>query len=201
MQPGSWNMALAMASAGLPFLVDGYVNYGYMETDTYNRLNEQLKICYPKPSKGDPIVPPCISINEMEMECHPNGTDKLDFLRHAQCVCEGSFFQDWFGCQNCLYAHGLRSERDLNYWSNVAEVVSTELCTGTPTADFPVLFNSVIKDPSRVPYPTTGATDSSDYWPSLTAVSLYYTPTVTQGPASITVPLPTPTHRSYGYSR
>ena len=148
--------------------------------------NEQLRMCYPKHSPDDAVAPPCESINDIELGCKANGTLPLNYVAHAQCMCNGSFFEDWSGCQQCLWAHGLRSGRDLNYWHGVARVVSTMLCGARPTADFKGLFAEVQSDAGLAPYPTVGGTESRDHFPSQTAVSLYYEPTMSQGPGDIT---------------
>lgn len=100
-------------------------------------------------------------------------------------MCGGSFFIEWPLCQNCLFVHGLRSERDVDRYLNVLASVSSVLCEteATPTAIFRDIFQSVDYE---VPVPTTGATGKSDQAVSKTDVSYYMTTTVSQGPGKIT---------------
>ncbi|KAK8088111.1 collagen-like protein mcl1 protein [Apiospora hydei] len=126
---------------------------------------------------------PCISIDSIAKACQPSGTSPLALEAHAQCMCGGSYFSDYLGCQRCLVLHGARSERDDAYWASVLAVASSALCTGTPTASFPKIFESA---GASVVGPTTGGTASSDAKSGETAVSLYYTAKGSQGPGSIT---------------
>lgn len=61
--------------------------------------------------------------------------------------------------------------------------MSNILCTGTPTADFAVIFSNVADTAAPT---ATGATVLSDKFPSQSAVSLYYTAVGSQGPGAIT---------------
>ena len=144
--------------------------------------------CYPNANiKGlQGPIPPCISIASIEEACQPNGTSSIDLEAHAQCMCHGSYFSDYVACQNCLYVHGLRSQRDNAYWDEVISAASHALCSGTPTAVFKSIFASVQTNTVLAPFVTTGNTQSSDQYPGNTAVSLYYTGTVSQGPGVIT---------------
>ena len=99
-------------------------------------------------------------------------------------MCRGSFFAEWPYCLRCLYMHGLRSERDVEYYGSVLATASSALCgTPTPTAQFAADFSGAR---TAVPYPPTGATASSDAAVGQTAVSLYFTATGPQGPGQIT---------------
>ncbi len=99
-------------------------------------------------------------------------------------MCRGSFFDEWPYCLQCLFFHGLRSERDVAHYRSVITTASAALCdVPTPTAHFAEIFTSA-RD--TVPVPTTGATVSSDQAPGQTAVSLYFTATRHQGPGQIT---------------
>lgn len=99
-------------------------------------------------------------------------------------MCAGSFFAEWPYCLQCLFFHGLRSQRDVFFYKGAIATASSALCeVPTPTAEFKSIFESV---QGIVPVPTIGETISSDQAVSLTAVSLYYTATVSQGPGRIT---------------
>lgn len=121
---------------------------------------------------------------------YPSGTKHRGLGRgdywieaHSECMCGGSYFSDYLGCQQCLQLHGARSERDNAHWASVLAVASSALCTGTPTASFPKIFESA---GAAVFGPTTGATVSSDAKSGETAVSLYFTAKGAQGPGPIT---------------
>jgi len=143
-------------------------------------------VCSPNISvSADAVTPPCISITNIQVQCASNGTQAIDYLAHAQCMCSppSSFFSDWQGCQNCLFVHGARSQQDLNKFSTIISSASSALCTGTPTAEFSAIFSSVA---DKVIPATTGATILSDQFPSQSVVSLYYKVTGTQGSGAIT---------------
>ncbi|KAF4836979.1 hypothetical protein CGCTS75_v001300 [Colletotrichum tropicale] len=128
-------------------------------------------------------LPPCVQIENIEVACKPNGTDAVYYEAHAQCMCGGSFFAEKLACERCLYVHGLRSERDLAYYSGILSSASNALCTGTPTAVFASVYSSIQQAATPV---TTGGTATSDRAVSNTAISLYYTASGPQGPGSIT---------------
>ena len=99
-------------------------------------------------------------------------------------MCGGSFFAEWPFCQNCLFVHGLRSERDVKRYVEVLSSASSELCgAATPTAIFRDIFSTL---DYAVPQPTDGATVSSDKAVSKTDISYYMTTTIAQGPGKIT---------------
>ncbi|KXJ90851.1 hypothetical protein Micbo1qcDRAFT_163505 [Microdochium bolleyi] len=134
------------------------------------------------------VVPPCIAIETIEGLCKPNGTSPLALEAHAQCMCKGSFFSQWKGCQACQVFHGARSERDVAHFDLALGLASTALCGAgagaKPTAAFQSLFESA---DYAAPSPSTGATTSKDAKPSDPAVSLYFTPTGSSwGPGAIT---------------
>ncbi|KAF9882026.1 collagen-like protein mcl1 [Colletotrichum karsti] len=128
-------------------------------------------------------LPPCVQIENIEVACAPNGTQSIYYEAHAQCMCGGSFFAEKLACERCLNVHGLRSERDLAYYSGILASASNALCTGTPTADFASIYSSIAIAATPV---TTGGTATSDRAVSNTAISLYYTASGPQGPGSIT---------------
>lgn len=140
---------------------------------------------------ADAVIPPCIEVTSIEEACAPNGTSDVYYAAHAECMCGGSYFDDWAGCQACLFYHGGRTERDEAFYLSVVSVASSSLCgflsaTGdasAPTTDFAAIFSAVA---ATLAQPTTGATVSSDQAPSSTAVSLYFTLSESQGPGAIT---------------
>lgn len=97
-------------------------------------------------------------------------------------MCGGSFFQDWLGCLDCDYVHGGRSEQIVSAFNTIITSASNALCTGTPTADFAQLFSSA----SDGVAPSGTNTGMTDLYPSQTAISLYYTPSRSQGVGAIT---------------
>ncbi|PNY26242.1 Uncharacterized protein TCAP_03825 [Tolypocladium capitatum] len=145
---------------------------------------DKAKVCYPAIKSG--VAAPCVEIINIESACHSNGTDSADYEAHAQCMCNGSFFSDWRGCQRCLLVHGLRSERDNVYWDRVLSVASNALCTGMPTAEFWSVFASAASNTVDAPFVTIGDTKSFDGFPGQTDVSIYYTASGTQGPGAVT---------------
>lgn len=99
-------------------------------------------------------------------------------------MCTGSFFFEWPFCLQCLFLHGLRSERDVSHYRAVLGAASTALCdVATPTAEFKSIFLSAQHEAAE---PTEGATVSSDAAQGVTDVSLYFTATAPQGPGRIT---------------
>ncbi|SPN97428.1 uncharacterized protein DNG_00942 [Cephalotrichum gorgonifer] len=144
---------------------------------------DPVEICNPRiPAPGVPM-PPCANIEYIETMCWPNGTTPIHYDAHAQCMCKGSFFPEWIGCQTCLFVHGLRSQRERDFFRGVMAAASEKLCTGTPTAPFRSLFSEVEATAARV---TAGETQSVDLYPGNSDVGLYYTPSGPQGLGSVT---------------
>jgi hypothetical protein len=137
-------------------------------------------VCFPNTT--EPIIPPCQEIINIQSACLPNGTAPLDLLAHAECMCGGSFFEDWVGCLNCDYVHGGRSPQIVSAFNTIITSASNLLCTGTPTAPFASIFSSL----SDVVAPSGTDTATTDLYPSQTAISLYYTPSGKQGVGAIT---------------
>ncbi|KAK0719557.1 hypothetical protein B0H67DRAFT_486440 [Lasiosphaeris hirsuta] len=157
---------------------------GYDFKSLASILDYEDQVCHPVTEHASDTVPPCLEIVTIETMCTPNGTTPLDLKAHQDCMCRGSFFDEWPFCLQCLFLHGLRSQRDVAYYKSVLATASRALCSApAPTAEFAGIFGSA---QAAVPYPTTGATVSSDAAPSSTAVSLYFTATRGQGPGQIT---------------
>jgi len=59
------------------------------------------EVCFPNSTNP---IPPCQEIINIQSAC-PSGntTDTLGLEAHAQCICGGSFFEDWIGCLDCDY--------------------------------------------------------------------------------------------------
>ncbi|KAK6595453.1 hypothetical protein H4I96_09772 [Botrytis cinerea] len=138
-------------------------------------------VCSPNITSG--TIPPCIEVITIQSACTPNGTTPLDYLAHAQCMCNGGFFGNWLGCLNCDYVHGGRSPAVVSAFNTIITSASNQLCTGTPTASFAAIFNS-LGGGGDVAEGT--ATQLTDLYPSETAVSLYYTASGNQGVGAIT---------------
>ncbi|KAI6376528.1 hypothetical protein MCOR25_002740 [Pyricularia grisea] len=139
-------------------------------------------VCFPE-GLSNP-EPPCISIANIDYKCTPNGTEPLALEAHKQCMCGGSYFSDWAGCEACLRAAGARSERDNARYASVMASVSSALCgSGTASKSYQELFSSIDE---AVPPVTTGATASSDRLSSSTQVSNYFTLSGSQGAGTIT---------------
>lgn len=128
-------------------------------------------------------APPCQAIINIESACQPNGTEPLDYLAHAECMCNGGFFPNWLGCLDCYYVHGNRSSGNVAAFNTILSSASNALCTGTPTARFADIFANI----SNSNGPQDGSVTSlKDQFPSQTAVSLYYTASGPQGVGAIT---------------
>jgi hypothetical protein len=133
----------------------------------------------------DVTIPPCISIKSIQQQCRPNGTQPLDYVAHAECLCNSpsTFFSDWLGCRDCILVHGGMTQRGHDTYAHILSAASSALCSGTPTAKFEDIFATL--EPKASPV-VTGSTVFSDQFPSSTAVSLYYTTSGVQGPGAIT---------------
>ncbi|KAK3328329.1 hypothetical protein B0T19DRAFT_187493 [Cercophora scortea] len=146
--------------------------------------NYEDVVCKPVTGGSESSVPPCLNIEVIEQICNPNGTHPLALKAHQECMCGGTYFSEWPFCLQCLYIHGLRSERDVAFYKSVLATASSAFCdVPTPTAKFANVFSSAQES---VPSPTTGATVTSDQAPSQSAVSLYFTATGSRGPGQIT---------------
>ena len=156
------------------------------QLDALNLLRRATpeEVCQPPVEEGE-VIPPCTSIETIEIACLPNGTSSIFLEAHAQCMCGGSFFADWVGCRSCLVAHGFLAERGAAKFKSALAVVSSHMCSDSaPTAPFQSLFESAA---AAQPEPTTGATTTqSDPLSGSTDVSLYYTAPDSQGPGPIT---------------
>lgn len=130
-------------------------------------------------------IPPCISVKNIQQKCEPNGTQPQDLAAHAQCLCNkpSSFFVDWLGCSNCMYAHGGITGGEMIAYDRILMWASSSLCSGLKTAKFDDIFSSL--EPQMKTY-ATDDTGISDSFPSSTAASLYYTADSVQGPGVIT---------------
>jgi len=170
-------------------------------------IDYEDEVCHPVVQMSE-TVPPCLNLITIETVCTANGTSPLALKAHQQCkcpcthrshrapdismltmgrstgMCNGSFFSEWPFCLQCLFIHGLRSERDVAFYKSILSTVSSSLCSApTPTAEFASIFSSI---QAAAPFPTTGDTVSSDRAVGQTAVSLYFTATTHQGPGRIT---------------
>lgn len=155
---------------------------GSSSSDGDDRPQHEV-VCHPDFDFESDVIPPCISIELIEAQCQPNGTQPIHLDAHAQCMCGGSFFVEKLACERCLNINGLRSERDYAHASDILSVASEALCTGTPSAAFADIFSSAQE---AQPEPTTGATVTTDRNGGETEVSRYYTPTGEQGAGDIT---------------
>lgn len=147
--------------------------------------NYEDEVCHPAVKESSDIIPPCISVESIEAMCAPKKPEPIYYAASQQCMCKGSYFSDWPGCQSCLFEHGLRSERDMLQYNSILSAASSAFCdpNTTPTAAFAKYWTSASY---TVPVPTTGATGKSDRAPGETAVSLYYTASGSQGPGTVT---------------
>jgi hypothetical protein len=136
--------------------------------------DERIEECFP----DDPTAP-CVSIENIEAICMQRGISLED---HQRCMCEGSFFEDWLGCRQCLRVNGALGEVEVEYWSSVMSGASTAMCDGesAPTTYWQDYFGSAIvtaEPPTEYSQGLGKTTLVTE-----TDVSLYYTAPDSQGP-------------------
>ena len=138
---------------------------------------QDLGACFPQQDALQHLVPPCVELEVLERECEPrnNNPGSTDIIWHADCMCNGPFFEKWRGCQNCLHVHGFHDENDRDFWDLVLGRASYSLCVATPTAPFRDIFWSAHEFYDG-PFPTAGNTELVDRFPGDAAVTNYYTP-------------------------
>ena len=131
----------------------------------------EKRVCHPSVAPGIPL-PPCVSVDNQQYSCAPS-SNTPSYLKAAQsCICNSSFFQEWVGCRNCLYYHGILNKDWYNAWKAQITSVSLVYCYGTPTAYFPDVFKSMTYAMPSVNTAPTGYVDQAS---ENTAISLYYT--------------------------
>ncbi len=218
-----WGMALLLTTASLlsavhaspwpaPSPVPAPAPAGVVVADGPTTTSYADEMCRPPTVHPSDPLPPCVDIENIETLCYPNGTAPLYYAAHAQCMCHGSFFREWFACRRCLSRHGQLSEPEYDFFEDVANAASTSLCgflstpaATTPTAIFRDLFTSA-QATMKPPAPPSSVTPSapsdtavaggsgapadngsrSDAFAGNTEVGIYYTASGPQGPGSIT---------------
>ncbi|KAK3685787.1 hypothetical protein B0T22DRAFT_356163, partial [Podospora appendiculata] len=177
-------LLLSLAAAGASALAYPDAAASTLSTPFFAERDYDDVVCKPVTGGSESSVPPCLNIEVIEQKCSPNGSYPLALKAHQECMCGGTYFSEWPFCLQCLYIHGLRSERDVAFYKSVLSTASTAFCdVPTPTAKFASVFSSAQES---VPSPTTGATVTSDQAVSQSAVSLYFTATGSRGPGKIT---------------
>lgn len=171
--------------------------------------NYLTEVCLPTNASGSPdLNAPCAAVQLITAECVygaaglqqiAGGTDPessyrfegdastLDNSTQRTCVCESQFYNQLVGCNDCYKAHGAPPSGINGYLSeDFLHSASSSYCavTNTPTAGFAdVLYayatgsyaSSIVAAAS-----TASSTSSfSDRLGNRTAVSLYFTPSVT----------------------
>ncbi|KAL2202750.1 hypothetical protein CC79DRAFT_1325575 [Sarocladium strictum] len=136
--------------------------------------DERIDECFP----DDPTAP-CVAIANIESICMQRGISTED---HQRCMCDGSYFQDWAGCQQCLRVNGALGEVEVDYWSGVMSDASTALCDSDsePTTWLRDYFSEAAA--TGAPLTVDGSAISKATLVSETDVSLYFTATESQGP-------------------
>ncbi|KAL7799030.1 hypothetical protein V8C37DRAFT_398866 [Trichoderma ceciliae] len=141
----------------------------------------------PSELPGKDAVLPCVEVIFRDNTCHFGATEPNYSKAHAECMCNGTNFVDWIGCQQCLLDHGFHSEDNI-YWSKILSAASEALCTGTPTAAVvpsfptPVQTGTLTFIPVLVP-PSNG--DGCNQLPLETDKKLNQTAAMTQVPWAI----------------
>lgn len=171
---------IAAALAVMPILASAHA----VARDDKGEDDVDTDVCYPDMTGSDNTAP-CVEISVVEATCQSNGTEEADDDTDAQCVCDGSYV-DEDGCQKCLVLHGFRNEQDFEYWHSVLSVASDALCTGTQTEAAQSYIYSAECSADACDAVTTDNTEYVAMYPGITEDSLYYTPTVSQGPGPIT---------------
>ncbi|KAH8170628.1 hypothetical protein LIA77_09409 [Sarocladium implicatum] len=133
--------------------------------------------CYPT---SNPSAP-CNQIAIIESTCMQRG---ISFPDHQLCMCSGSYFSDWRGCQACLRVQGVRGEGEVQYWQNIMDGASSSLCDSgaEPTTWLNEMFaweavSGAPRTGERAEYERTTFIGGTTV-----AVSEYYTAPEEQGP-------------------
>lgn len=117
--------------------------------------------------------------------------DLLEQTSSAQrtCICESQFFDQTAGCMDCYKAHGGVENVDYIPLASFTALSSSYCAAGTtPTANFEHYYNAVMTEPSTST--SASATPIADPVGNKTAVSLYFTPSVSY-PAAYSIAQPT----------
>ena len=77
--------------------------------------------CFP----DDEPSAPCVQIRIIEPICMQRG---ISYRDHQRCMCEGSYFRDWNGCQACLRVQGVYGEGSVRRWESIMDSASSSLC-------------------------------------------------------------------------
>lgn len=110
-------------------------------------------------------------------------TPEQDPTTQRTCICESQFFAQVQGCADCYRAHG-GGEYAREVGIDSLPSLSSSYCaaSATPTAGFAGVFDGALSSAS---YSTSSTTPISDSLANQTAVSLYFTGSVTGTPAYI----------------
>lgn len=107
---------------------------------------------------------------------------ELDPATQRTCICESQFFEQARGCVDCYRAHGGEQYASELGVGNITSISSSYCAaTMTPTQGFASYFGGIVDATSS----TASQTPISDPLANQTAVSLYFTASVTGTPAYI----------------
>lgn len=117
----------------------------------------------------------------------PSDLTEQTLSAQRTCICESQFFDQTAGCMDCFKAHGGVENVDYIPLASFT-ALSSSYCAAstTPTAIFEHYYNAVMTEPSA----SASATPISDPIGNKTAVSLYFTPSVSY-PAAYSIAQPT----------
>lgn len=111
---------------------------------------------------------------------------ELSNSTQRDCTCQSQFFDQVSGCLDCYVAHGGSAEDDVGVTPDQIKSISSSYCaaSNTPTLG---LAEYLYKIASQLPSSTGSASSSQTHDPlgNRTAVSLYFTPSVTGSAAYI----------------
>lgn len=146
-------------------------------------------VCYPSGQLTQRDTKyPCPMIRSTMDICKTNGTSPEQLKAHRDCICDGSYVDDEFGCLDCLWTHGFRGKQDRKHWAGVLSSASAAFCVPTPTADWGQVWASVSQ---ATPY-VSATVDNELFNKAVgdTRVEIYYNATrLPQGPGPFT-PVP-----------
>lgn len=127
---------------------------------------------------------PCEQSLYLQQICIANGTTVNDFLAEQECLCQGSYFAMSSACNDCEMAHGYQVYTPAEASARASSISVAECAPTPPFQPFINLLGGYINitSASLSPPLTLGV----DKFPNMTAVSNYYTGTVSPTPGSIT---------------
>lgn len=201
-------LALCLSAAASASLFKRQVQCSdYTSEDCLDREGEYSEeVCMPTNSSGYPdFNAPCVAVQAITAQCiygsaglslltgngygDPTEEEPATLSNSTQrdCICESQFFAETLGCEDCYTAHGLAEiAGDVNV--GLISSISSQYCavTNTPTAGIADVLYSYATASSQSTSSASADTSSfSDPIGNKTAVSYYFTPSVTGSAAYV----------------